>query len=537
MNTVLQTFGFYGRAEELDLLIRAMTRMSVPTVALFGLRRIGKTELLDRAIAHIRALPACDSKPIVSMEIPEIDPNLDEQFRSCIHQAGLADRLEGIEHWNWSPEVAPQHRFSEMVSHLVKQGVVVCLDEFHNIENYPPLKSNIKRIIDILRSPTHNPQPTGGGIVVAGSHQQNMLRILKNNKEPLYDRFLTEHRLIQLKAPALLEMAAEQGWLRDPRQFLTLYSAYGGVPGLWSKYHEDSNLNPNLQYKPNDSGNSLAHWQARFWQYESLRPLHNVRDSYNFKGMVEQNSTTERILRLIATHPEGYRRSNVLNLNPPPKPSPEEAKLPWRTVLENSIEILEDHLQMIRLISNFKGKKTNVNKYRINDNDVRHQLLIKKRQLSVEEIGSMDPIDLMHELFTTEQEGHDLEKIAMEYLVHRAKYSIGEYNVQLPNNGPEIDVLVWPVGRRQSQIQPLIMGSCKRDADELVKQSYSPERVFGPFLQTHFDNQNLPRPKLIRYMVIAPHLSTEQHQTLERRGFEPLDLRKMADELGLDPRP
>ena len=130
-----------------------------------------------------------------------------------------------------------------------------------------------------------------------------------------------------------------------------------------------------------------------------------------------------------------------------------------------------------------------------------------------------------------------MEKIALEYLVHRAKYSIGEYNVQLPNNGPEIDVLVWPVGRRQSQIQPLIMGSCKRDADDLVKQSYSPERVFGPFLQTHFDNQDLPRPKLIRYMVIAPHLSTEQYQTLERRGFEPLDLRKMAVELGFDPGP
>ena len=96
------------------------------------------------------------------------------------------------------------------------------MDEFHNVESYPGLKEGIKLIIDKNQSPPVTPHPVGGGIVAAGSHQQNMIRLLADSTEPLY-RHIRGRRLKQLTTTPLLEMATEQGWLVDPRQFLTLY--------------------------------------------------------------------------------------------------------------------------------------------------------------------------------------------------------------------------------------------------------------------------------------------------------------------------
>ena len=92
----------------------------------------------------------------------------------------------------WDPNDT-EGLFYDQARHLVNKGAIVCLDEFHNIDlEDGQLVYYIKRIVDVTRSPTLTTNSSGGGIFAAGLHQQNMLRLLGDPREPLYDRFFQE---------------------------------------------------------------------------------------------------------------------------------------------------------------------------------------------------------------------------------------------------------------------------------------------------------------------------------------------------------
>ena len=535
MNTTLPPFGFYGRDEELDQLVRAMTVMHNTSLALFGRRRIGKTELLERAVSHVRDLPPNETKPIVYLEVQPNPTRIGEELQQAITEAGLKVLMTDLKRTSSWDLKDSERFFFDQARHLVAKGGVICLDEFHNLDvKGSQLIYYIKRIIDVNQSSCHNPQPNGGGIIAAGSHQQNMIRLLKDPREPLYGRFLAEQHLTQLKAPSLLEMAAGQGWLRNPGQFLTLYSAYGGVPGLWQQFHAACLLDTALQYNP--TTDSLEQWQARFWHYESLRPLRNVRDSYGYKGMIELSPTADRILQVMSRKPNGTPREEIFALGEDPSILKQGKR--WGEHLEDTLYVLEERLQMINGIKHFKSWTTLPQKFRISDNDIRHQLVVKRLGLDARSISTLRPKVFVKKLpQTQENEGKDLERIAAEYLGSMVRYSVPEYNVQLHGGGPEIDVLVWTANHDLYKEDAIILGSCKWSAKKIIDVSPSPMEVFGTFLMNRYDNQSLPRPPEIRYVLVAPHFTDEQHRILQERGFETLDLQKMARNLDFDPGP
>ena len=532
MLTDLPHFGFYGRDKELDQLVRALTLMHNTSFALFGRRRIGKTELLVRAISHVRDLPPSETKPIVYLEVQPNTTRIGEELQQAIIEAGLKGFMADLKRTSSWDQKDSERFFFDQARHLVAKGGVICLDEFHNLDvEESQLIYYIKRIIDVNQSSCHNPQPNGGGIIAAGSHQQNMIRLLKDPREPLYGRFLAEQHLTQLKTPSLLEMAAEQGWLRNPGQFLTLYSAYGGVPGLWQQYHAACLLDTTLQYDPATDGESLEQWQERFWHYESLRPLRNVRDSYDYKGMIELAPTAERILQVMSRKPNGTPREEIFALDE----APSTLKLgeSWNDHLEDKLYVLEERLQMINGIKQFKSWTTLPHKYRISDNDIRHQLLVKRLGIDARTIGALRPKVFVKKLPQIwENEGKDLERIAAEYFGSMVKYGVPEYNVQLPGGGPEIDILVWTANHDLHMDDAIILGSCQRSAKKIIDVSPSPKEVFGAFLSNLYDKQGQPRPPEIRYVLVAPYFTDEQHRILQERGFETADLKTMARALG-----
>jgi len=521
----MKNWRFYGRDKELDDLVHSIIIRPTVSIALYGRRRIGKTELLNRAINCIRALPTADSKPIVYLDVRPNPTRIGEELQVAIRDAGLSSLMDDFKRSPYWDQDDSERFFFDQAKHLVAKGGILCLDEFHNIDyDNGHLVYYIKRVIDVNQSPTLTPNPAGGGIVAAGSHQQKMIRLLANAQEQLYGRFM-EIRMKQLTSPVLLEMAAEQGWLGDPRQFLSLYAAYGGVPGLWHQYFLYQLDRPEFQI---GSKNPYESWLERFWQYESNRPVERLQDRYDYKGMIELNPTADRILQLISNKPRGTPREEIFDLGILPvdqsvlNNSEDKA---WNTHLLRNLALLEDHVKMIKGIRHFKDARiTTPTKYRISDNDTRHQLLVKR-------IGLFSNIVQQ----TQKNEGDDLERIAAEYLGSLEKSVIGKYQVHANygvqlKNGPELDVLIWRDVLAKDAEDTLIMGSCKRFSKQHINKSRSPEQVFGPFLDKLYEEKKKPQPNNIRFVLVSPVFTPEQHEILQKRGFETIDLFHMAKE-------
>ena len=525
----------YGRERELDELVRAITLRTRPTIALYGRRRIGKTELVRQAINHIRTMPDNEAKPMVYLEVQPNPTRIGEELEQAIHEAGLAGLMADMERTQgWDPNDT-ERLFYDQARHLVKKGGIICLDEFHNIDvEGGQLIYYVKLIIEDVKSKADNPHPSGGGFVVSGSHQQNMIRLLGDPREPLYDRFTKGIHLRQLRAPPLLQMASDNGWLHDPRQFLTLYSAYGGVPGLWVKYQEAEEDNPELKIQDYDS------WRSRFLRYESLRPLKDEREGYGYKGYVELEKNAERVLMLMSRKPKGIPRTEIFNLARPANFSNDNefAKALWSETMERTLKVLESHLQFIKGIKLFDGGELAPQNYHIVDNDTRHQLLVKRLELTAEDIDRIPLGGLAERLKETEQyEGLDLERLASEYLGDLCPNGISNYHVQPPGDGPDLDVLVKILHERKKRDVSVIMGSCKRSSKRHVKDSKSPKTEFEPFLKRIYDDLGQTRPSSFHYVLIAPEFTPEQHARLKKRGFVTMDLPSMAKSLSLDPIP
>ena len=535
MTNTNQPWRFYGRDQEVNNLVNRIQKSFCVGTSIIGRRWVGKTELVNEAIDRIRSLPSGQGKPIIYMEIPVISPRLGETLDETIREGGLAEYMS-----DFGPRPESSHLFFvRQIDHLNKKGAVVVLDEFHNVENYTSqthLVSDIKLIQD--RNLSSRTEYTGGGMVVAGSHQQNMLRILGDSREPLFNRFPHGITLQQLTIEPLLEMAADHGWLRDPRQFLTLYSAYGGVPGLWAEYKAVETADNELVLEDPELYDV---WRSNFWRYESLRPMLNERESYDYKGLVELNKTARRILQtIIEGSPAGTPRTNLFN---PPDQIAEVGQEEWKDSVEWAIRILERHLHMVQGIRHLDQKdKKNPGKYRIVDNDTRHQLLVQHHNLE-QDVLKERLSDHYHQMMndTTGHEGFDLERIVSEYFraIHKKENEhlgcLVKYGVQL-EAGPEIDALAEIGDPTSGKITALMMGSCKRDPLRHSKD-HSPKAVFESWLRARYEDQEKKRPESIRQFVASPVFSEEQHRKWQARGFETLDLPTMARNLGFDPSP
>lgn len=136
---------FYGRENEIKELTKRILKLATVGTSVRGRRRIGKSYLLQETILHLRRLPPSRSKPIMYMLIPDKSANLGEDLRGEIAKAGLNSFMQDFV----ATPTYPEKYFALQLQHLVQKGVVIALDEFHNIENYAPeLPSRIQIIQD-----------------------------------------------------------------------------------------------------------------------------------------------------------------------------------------------------------------------------------------------------------------------------------------------------------------------------------------------------------------------------------------------------
>ena len=523
-------WGFYGRERELKELLDRVSGPVGRAVAVLGTRRVGKTKLLERCAA---ALPR--NKPMVVYELPAEAHLMDEGLHEALDAAclrGILDDMPPVEFYSdlLNADDKAGIRFRKRVKHLIGKGAVVALDEFHHATAHG-LEGGIKLMIDRFFHTTMGPAPPGS-LVVCGSHQQKMLRMLQADR-PLYGRFNGDKIwLRQLQAPAVLQMAAEHGWLARPERLLTLYSVNGGRPDLWRRFHGDPERQANCAREPDEGA-----WRDGFRRFERdwLADPENKDECYNSKADRHLHDDARGILLHLAA--EGRWRGSDLNSLRGKLPKG-ATKAEWICRIDRQLPVLTDHLEMVGKTPSGSGGKA---KYRIIDPYTLFQLILEVGGAD-REAGDELPRKVAGHLNTAE--GYALERFTAEWLLELGRHRPGEVVQNVDRRGVgEIDVVAFtwahpsrprsdPDAVYRRELAALDLASCKRDPAK-----HDPEEDAARF-QAYLNARRPeagPKGLASRRMAVSPDMSGVDAGRFRAHGVECMDFGLMAQELGIDP--
>ena len=487
--------------------------------SLLGRRGIGKTRLLDEAMRGMEHAP-----PFLAVELPPGGRvNCLEELERQIQAASLGPLMEDMPAdagRRWAT-ANPQGRFADILSHLMENGVIVCLDEFHNArEAY--IESPLKLMIDHYTSlPSHGKKRPPGKLVITGSHQQHLLRMLRSDA-PLFQRTTILTRLRQWPVSTVFEMAAEQGILARPGRFLTLWTAWGGLPRCWERLVTDLRYAQVLDPAaiPDD-----GEWRREFLRIER-ETLEEPMERFDSKAIVELSPDLRDALiwmsrRSARGGPAGEIAAAIGGRDP--------------QTVHRALFDLEQHLELVRLHNPlFSGS----NQWRISDNNTLFQLSVFRdlyepdRPVSRGTAETGAPLTWLMNL-----EGPMLERLAADWLRERAEDGWVRSGVRFnnPQGGGEIDIAALLL---QEDGMKLVLGECKRSAE-----AHAPGRtrsLFGDFMGSlaseGLQGQMLRADRTFR-LLISRQFTTDQFQRLSHEGFQPFDIRRMARQSGIDPGP
>ena len=228
----MRGWSFYGRRDELGFLLEHLRRSQWFFGTIRGRRRIGKTALIQQALATLGE-DAPDSAPWLLAQLPDSTPlDFATVFRNAVREARLDDRLEASEAITDLPGVA------DAVGALCRAGVTVVLDEFQvcrrgPLSGFPSLlQAQVDRLQD--RNPV-------GGLILLGSVQTEMEALLDDRQAPLFGRKTFDIALQPWDLSTVFEVAGEHGADR-PARCLTLWTLFGGVPKYWRHFAEAGDL-------------------------------------------------------------------------------------------------------------------------------------------------------------------------------------------------------------------------------------------------------------------------------------------------------
>ena len=250
-------WGFYGRVKELEKLsdhlhLQVMDDVSVlQCTAITGRRGVGKNALLDECMTLydrsdrliLFELPGQTSAdiPAVGEEVDTYDLRVRNFIREEMASRGMSSLLDDLPECKRSDKY-PAGEICNIIEHLVYKDYIVALDEVHNCADYSRLPGHLKMLIDRLTrkkngvlKATGEPPPTGQ-LVLMGSHQQKFQK-MRRGDQPLGGGRIEATVLVRpWRMETILDVVREHGWDRRPRRFLTLWTAFGGLPREWERF-------------------------------------------------------------------------------------------------------------------------------------------------------------------------------------------------------------------------------------------------------------------------------------------------------------
>ena len=201
---------FLDREDEMRRLMRLVEAGRGGFVAVWGRRRIGKSELLKEWCKVANGLYSVADRSVSSVQRHDFAQVVDSRFK------GFAD----VTYPTW------KSLFAELSRRAEAEGWhgPVALDEF------PYWVESDATVVSVLQNWIDGEKTRGGLLVaVAGSSQHMMQGVLLEHDSPIYGRCDEQLRLRPLSVAFMREGLR----LRDPLDRVRAYSIWGGVPRYW----------------------------------------------------------------------------------------------------------------------------------------------------------------------------------------------------------------------------------------------------------------------------------------------------------------
>lgn len=202
---------FLNRTDEIGILRQLLNRDNPSLIVIFGRRRCGKSRLIKQILKTGDVYFQADRQESVLQR--EVLIRTVSETLEVPYEAGFK---------NWESLFLDLNR-------VLPSNQTLVIDEFpYIIKNDPALTSILQRLIDGKKLKYH--------LILCGSSQNVMSKMVKNGQEPLYGR-----------ASAVLNIKPlSPGWIRDALQLddeesIREYAIWGGVPRYWElrKEYED----------------------------------------------------------------------------------------------------------------------------------------------------------------------------------------------------------------------------------------------------------------------------------------------------------
>ncbi len=218
-------WGFYGRNDELHRLQTILARNRWYFVKITGRRRIGKTTLIQRALAG--------GQRVFYVQIPDSGP---VGVLSAVSDAMETFEIPVADF----PRPRSLAELAKLIGTLARAGYAVALDEFQyfNRERLRDFCSLLQAEVDLLSARAAD---APGGLLVLGSIHTEMAALLQERHAPLYNRTTDELELGHLDVESVLEILVQHA-TADPERLLFLWALFEGVPKFYRDCFEQGVL-------------------------------------------------------------------------------------------------------------------------------------------------------------------------------------------------------------------------------------------------------------------------------------------------------
>jgi len=538
----MKPWRFYGRTKVLTILQHGLDFNKPKSDRLFqalkvrGRRGVGKTQLLHEIKKH-----SPEDVPVIICQIPEPDRHqnpsreLTARMVQETNRVGGADRQEQLRRLLAHRYQGTTDRmfFMEMLTTLLKSGAVIVLDEFH-LSKDQGLPGDVREVIDAA---ARSREETPGKLVLMGSHQQKFDAMFAA-VQPLFGRIDDTVKLRPWCLKTIMAMAAEQGILANPGQFLTLWTAYGGIPRYWERYCCQN------RYSQLHGIADEKEWRQAFLDVESGVVANDAREQWDGKDWVELPPEQRDMLVWI-----GQNRSRGVKLKQIP---PTFGEYPEKLNIMNHLRRWVDLVDMQPPV----GERM-PSKWFITEPNTLFQISVF-RDLAIfkddyqkplfptpvpESVSSSEQVvaDQVKRLETLE--GGALEQLTGEWLATKTGATWVGVRVEHPGMEGDIDVLGWAAGPGPKLIW---LGSCKRNAEDhapelnKLKAVRSQQDAFMQYLVTSAtgevreDSVEFLQTAEWKRLLVSPLFSPRLRQKYAKEGFELVDIPAMAGSFGIE---
>lgn len=484
-------WGFYGRSDELAALDAILERERWFFARVTGRRRIGKTTLVQRALAE------AGRRQTFYVQIPDSAPagvlsamhDAMDTFGLPVDRFARPDSLLGL---------------ARSIEALCEAGYIVALDEFQYFsrKQLAEFTSHLQASVDRLAAKASE---VTGGLIVLGSLHAELVALLEDRDAPLYNRTTDHLELSHLDIGSLLKMLDVHAD-RQPERLLFLWNLFEGVPKFYRDAYEQGVLGANrhtVLEKLFFRSSSPLRTEAENWFLSELRGRYDV------------------VLKYVARHP-GCSHGDIEAHARQISPTTAEQAGGYLKVLIERYQMLERRLPIFAKPNARRGR------YYVSDNFLRSWLAALHSPVAAINFRPLTGLIEQADLRLAHAEGHGLERLVAQLYEERSRKGVGDFSLTSRIEGywdrgdVEIDLVAL-----DEETETVRFGSMKRNAARLPGDLTN----LRGHAQRFLDRYPSFRSWTHQYAAIAPVIPNDMRTQLEAGGVIAQDLRTLCANL------